>query len=71
MFEDRTTEQIKKEALVEINPATGLSSMAGSFADSVIGPAARRVSELYKALPAVLSMLFVDPTSGRFLDLVG
>ena len=71
MFEDRTTEQIKKEALEEINPATGLSSMAGSFADSMIGPAARRVSELYKALPAVLSMLFVDPTSGRFLDLVG
>mgnify|MGYP000566911530 len=32
MFEDRTTEQIKKEALEEINPATGLSSMAGSFA---------------------------------------
>ncbi|WP_294514116.1 baseplate J/gp47 family protein [uncultured Intestinimonas sp.] len=71
MFEDRTTEQIKKEALAEINPATGLSSMAGSFADAVIGPAAQRVSELYKALPAVLSMLFVDPTSGRFLDLVG
>lgn len=71
MFEDRTTEQIKKEALAEIDPATGLSSMAGSFADSVIGPAAQRVSELYKALPAVLSMLFVDPTSGRFLDLVG
>ena len=71
MFEDRTTEQIKKEALAEINPATGLSSMAGSFADAVIGPAARRVSELYQALPAVLSMLFVDPTSGRFLDLVG
>ena len=71
MFEDRTTEQIKKEALAEINPATGLSSMAGSFADAVIGPAAQRVSELYKALPAVLSMLFVDETSGRFLDLVG
>lgn len=71
MFDDRTTEQIKKEALAEINPTTGLSSMAGSFADAVIGPAAQRVSEFYKALPAVLSMLFVDPTSGRFLDLVG
>lgn len=52
MFEDRTTEQIKKEALAEINPATGLSSMAGSFADSVIGPAARRVSELYTLAPS-------------------
>lgn len=71
MFEDRTTEQIKKETLAQINPATGLSSMAGSFADAVIGPAAQRVSEFYKALPAVVSMLFVDPNSGRFLDLVG
>lgn len=71
MFDDRTQEAIKKEALAEINPDTGLSSMAGSFADAVIGPAARQVSEFYKALPAVVSMLFVDPTSGRFLDLVG
>ena len=71
MFEDRTMEQIKKETLEEIRPSTGLSALEGSFADSVIGPAARRVSEFYKALPAVLSMLFVDPTSGRFLDLVG
>lgn len=71
MFEDRTQENIKKEALAEIDPATGLSSMAGSFADAMIGPAARQVSEFYKALPAVVSMLFVDPTSGRFLDLVG
>ena len=71
MFDDRTQEAIKKEALAEINPDTGLSFMAGSFADAVIGPAARQVSEFYKALPAVVSMLFVDPTSGRFLDLVG
>lgn len=71
MFEDRTQETIKKEALAQINPATGLSSMAGSFADAVIGPAARQISEFYKALPAVTSMLFVDPSSGRFLDLVG
>ena len=47
MFDDRTQEAIKKEALAEINPDTGLSSMAGSFADAVIGPAARQVSEFY------------------------
>lgn len=71
MFEDRTTEKIKAETLAEIEPSTGLSSMAGSFADAVIGPTARRASEIYQALPAVVSMLFVDETSGGFLDLVG
>ena len=30
MFEDRTTENLKKETLAEIEPATGVSSMAGS-----------------------------------------
>ena len=71
MFEDRTQEQIKKETLALINPATGLSSMAGSYADATIGPVAGQVSEFYKALPAVVSMLFVDETSGGYIDLVG
>lgn len=70
MFEDRTTANIKKEALEELSPATGISAMAGSFADASIGAAARVTSEFYQALRAVPSMLFVDPTSGQFLDLV-
>lgn len=71
MFEDRTQENIKAEMLAEINPATGLSSMAGGFADATVGAAARQISELYQALPAVVSMLFVDETSGGYIDLVG
>ena len=71
MFEDRTTANLKKEVLAEINPATGVSSMAGSYADAVAGPLCQAVSSLYKALPGVLSMLFVDESSGKFLDLVG
>ena len=71
MFEDRTQEQIKAEILAQINSETGLSSMAGSFADAVVGAAARQISELYQALPAVVSMLFVDETCGGYLDLVG
>lgn len=71
MFEDRTQEQIKSEMLEEIRGDTGLSSMAGSFADAVIGAAARQISELYQALPAVVSMLFVDETCGGYLELVG
>lgn len=70
MFEDRTTEQIKKEALAEISPALGISTIAGSYADAVVGPLAQAVSRLYQALPAVVSMLFIDPGSGPFIDLV-
>ena len=70
MFEDRTTENLKKEALAEISPSLGISTMAGSYADAVVGPLAQAVSRLYKALPAVLSMLFIDPGSGPFIDLV-
>lgn len=71
MFEDRTQENLKAEALAAIGPETGISTQEGSFADAVVGAVAMQVSQLYQALPAVVSMLFVDETSGGFLDLVG
>lgn len=71
MFEDRTQEAIKAEMLSLIKSATGLSTLAGSFADAAIGAAADEISQLYQALPAVTSMLFVDETSGGYIDLVG
>lgn len=70
MFEDRTTENLKKEALAAIAPETGVSTLAGSYADAVAGPLCQLVSNLYKALPAVTSMLFIDESSGKFIDLV-
>lgn len=71
MFDDRTVETIKREALAELSPQSGISPMAGSFADAAIGAAAARVSDLYAALRVVPSMLFVSEQSGEFLDLVG
>ena len=70
MFEDRTTENLKKEVLEAIRPEAGVSTLAGSYADAVAGPLCQMVSNLYKALPAVTSMLFIDESSGRFIDLV-
>lgn len=70
MFEDRTPETLKKEALAQICPAAGLSALPGSFADAVAGPLAFQLSQFYKALPAVVSMLFIDESSGRFIDKV-
>ena len=71
MFEDRTTEKLKEETLAAIASEAGISTMAGSYADGVVGPLCREVSQVYQSLPAVLAMLFVDESSGRFLDLVG
>jgi len=71
MFDDRTTATIKAEILAAINEATGLSSQAGSFADSVAAPFAAQLARLYKTLPAMLSMLFPDEDSGGYIDLVG
>lgn len=71
MFEEKTTAALKQQVLADICPATGLSALAGSFADAVAGPLCQQVSQFYQTLPAVLSMLFVDESSGRFLDWVG
>lgn len=71
MFEDRTQENIKAEALALLSPAAGVSALSGSYADATLGAVAGQLSELYQVLPAVVSMLFVDEYSGPYIDLVG
>ena len=50
MFEDRTTERIKAEALAKINQATGLSPMEGGFADAMIGGVLPTLTDSQKKL---------------------
>lgn len=71
MFEDKTPEALKRAMLESIQAGQGLSPLAGGFADGVVGPAAVEMSKLYMALSAVPSMLFVDESSGGYIDLVG
>lgn len=71
MFEDKTTQKLKEQVLAELEPGVGISTMAGSYADAVAGPLCQQVSNFYQVVRAVPSMLFVDPSSGVFLDLVG
>ena len=71
MFEDRTQENLKAEGLAMLSPDAGISAQEGSYADATLGAAAYQLSELYKSLPAVTSMLFVDETSGPYIDMVG
>ena len=71
MYEDKTPEAIKAEILAAIRQSQGLSAMAGGFADGVAGPVAEQLSEAYRALEGVPSMLVVDESSGGYIDLVG
>lgn len=71
MFEDRTPEALRAEMLEDIQQSQGVTAMAGGFADGVIAPAAEQMSQLYQALRAVPGMLFVDESSGGYIDLVG
>ena len=70
MFEDRTTEQLKQEVLAQVEPAAGVSTLAGSYADATVGPVCREVSKVYQVLRAVPSMILVGEGSGPFLDRV-
>lgn len=71
MFEDRTPEALRAEMLEAIQQSQGVTAMAGGFADGIIAPNAEQISQVYQALRAVPSMLFVDAASGGYIDLVG
>lgn len=71
MFDDKNTESIKSVILERLRADGRLSTMAGSFADAMVGPFAEVVSECYQSLPGVVSMLFVDEGSGPYIDAVG
>lgn len=71
MFEDRTQANIKSEMVAQMSENNQISTMAGSYADATAGAAAYLLSELYQSMAAVPSMLFVDETSGPYIDLVG
>ena len=71
MYETMTPEALKALMLAQINESQGISSMAGGFADGVIGPVAERMSNVYMSLDAVPDMLFVTENSGAYIDKVG
>ena len=71
MYETMTPEAIKARILSAIDQSQGLSSMAGSFADGVVGPVSEEMSDVYISLDAVPDMLFVTENSGIYIDKVG
>lgn len=71
MYESKTPEALKAQMLGQIDQSQGITSIAGGFADGVIGPVAEVMSNVYISLDAVPDMLFVDETCGEYIDKVG
>ena len=69
VFEDITPESIKAAILAEAGES--LETREGSFLDSMAGPAALEIWKVYQAMNAVVSIAFVDESSGGYLDLEG
>lgn len=67
MYEDRTPEAIKAEILGAIR--SDLQTREGSFTDDMSGPLAVQLYKMYIALNRVFGMVFVDETSGIYLDM--
>lgn len=66
-----TPETLKAQLLADIAPESGLSALEGGFADTMAGPVAEAMSEIYQAIAAVPYMLFPDETGGPYLDQLG
>lgn len=66
MYEDMTPERIKSEILKSVEEK--LDTRQGSFSDDMAGPIAVELYKMYTALNAVRPMVWVNETSGEYLD---
>ena len=65
MYEDVTPETIEAAILEKI---TEFDTREGSFARSLVAPAAYELWKYYTALEGVPDMIFVDENSGSYID---
>ena len=66
MYEDMTPERLKEDIKAGLRLET--DRREGSFADDMAGPVAVELSKVYGSLNAVEPIVWVDETSGRYLD---
>lgn len=65
MFETLTPQKIKADILSRI---TDLDTREGSYLDNLISPVAYEIWKYYMKLNAMLPIMFVDETSGEYID---
>ena len=66
MFEDRTPENIKAEIIARLSPA--IDTREGSFFHDLIGPVSVELYKMYRAFLEMEPMIYVDETSGPYID---
>jgi len=67
MYEDKTPEVIKAEILANIG--TTLDIREGSYTNDMVSAVALQIWKLYSSLNALVPMVYVDETSGAYIDL--
>ena len=66
MYEDLTPEYIKADILGDIELA---DTREGSYTNTLVSPVAYEIWKAYKALNSVIPMVYIDETSGPFIDI--
>ncbi len=66
MFEEITPESIKKSILD--NMKTNLDKREGSYTNDMLGPTATELWKVYDAMNAVVPIVYIDETSGEYID---
>ena len=66
MFENITPEYIKSDLLARFNLA---QTREGSYTNSLISPTAYELFKAFRALSAIIPMVYIDETSGEFIDM--
>jgi len=66
MYEDLTVEKIKSDILSRIH--IDIDTREGSFTNDVISAVAYEIWKCYQSLDALLPIVFVDETSGEYID---
>ncbi len=66
MFEEKTPELIKGEILNQM--VSDIDKREGSYTSDMVGPVAYELWRMYDSLKALEPMVFVDETSGEYID---
>ncbi len=66
MYENLTVEEIKSDILTRIS--TDVDTREGSFTNDMISAASYEIWKLYQSLDALIPMVFINETSGEYID---
>ena len=66
MYEELTVEDIKADMISEASP--DIDTREGSFFNDMISGVAYEIWKLYQSLDAVIPIVYVDETSGEYID---